>query len=222
VARSLDGVAIGSNFQTQLVENALNGSRLRLRLTRLLAISILLTFVVASSYWSDGHPVIEKTLFLVGLSLAGFGAAGRAWATSYISGQKLKQLVVTGPYSLCRNPLYFFSLILGIGFGFCSKTFTMPLLIAVVMLILYYFQIKGEELKLRNLFGSEYESYVATVPRFFPSYNHYAEPEEICISPRLLKNGLFGIAFLLILIGVFELLEGLHHAGLFPVLIRIY
>jgi protein-S-isoprenylcysteine O-methyltransferase Ste14 len=204
------------------VENTLNGSRLRLRLTRLLAIGILLVFGVASSHWSPGHPVVEKSLFLAGLALAGFGAAGRAWATSYISGNKLKQLVATGPYSLCRNPLYFFSWILGIGFGFCSKTLTMPLLIAVALLLLYYFQIQGEERNLRRLFGSEYETYLATVPRFFPSYRHYVEPDEINISPRLLKNGLFGIAFLLILIGVFELLEGLHHAGILPVLFRIY
>jgi protein-S-isoprenylcysteine O-methyltransferase Ste14 len=217
-----NGISTRFNFRARLVEHALNGSRLRLRLTRLLAVFILLTFGVASSYWSDGYPVVEKALFLIGLSLAGFGAAGRAWATSYISGQKLKQLVVTGPYSLCRNPLYFFSLILGVGFGFCSKTFSMPLLIAVVLLILYHYQIKGEEQNLRNQFGREYELYLATVPRFFPSFRHYVEPDEICISPRLLKNGLFGIAFLLILIGVFELLEGLHHAGLLPVLVRIY
>jgi protein-S-isoprenylcysteine O-methyltransferase Ste14 len=222
VAHFSDGDALRASLSALLPENTLNGSRLRLRLTRLLAIFILLTFGVASSYWSNGHPVIEKALFLIGLSLAGFGAAGRAWATSYISGQKLKQLVATGPYSLCRNPLYFFSWILGIGFGFCSKTFSMPLLIAVALLILYYFQIKGEERNLRTLFGSEYESYLAKVPRFFPSFRNYVEPDEICISPRLLKNGLFGIAFLLILIGVFELLEGLHHAELLPVLFQIY
>lgn len=187
-----------------------------------MAICILVVLGAGASFWSTGHPVVEKSLFLVGLTLAGFGAAGRAWATSYISGQKLKQLITTGPYSLCRNPLYFFSLVLGIGFGFCTKTFTMPLAISIALTVLYYFQIKGEEQSLLRLFGSEYESYLATVPRFFPSYRRYSEPEEICISPRLLKNGLFGIAFLLILIGVFELLEGLHQSGFLPVLFRIY
>jgi hypothetical protein len=154
--------------------------------------------------------------------MASFGAAGRAWATSYISGQKQKQLVRSGPYSLCRNPLYFFSMILGVGFGFCTETLTIPLLIAVVLAILYYFQIKREEKQLLALFGYDYDSYVATVPRFFPSFRHYSEPDEITISPRLLKNGLFGIAFLLILIGALELLEGLHQSGYLPVYYRIY
>lgn len=200
----------------------LNGSRLRLRLTRLLAICILLAFALGTGHWSNGHPVVERSLFLVGIAMAGFGAAGRAWATSYISGQKLKQLITTGPYSLCRNPLYFFSWILGVGFGFCTETFTMPLVIAIVLLILTYFQIRREEVRLLRIFGEPYMAYVRTVPRFFPSFHNYVEPEEITISPRLLKRGLFGIAFLLILIGVFDLLRGLHESGLLHSLFQIY
>jgi protein-S-isoprenylcysteine O-methyltransferase Ste14 len=193
-----------------------------LRLTRLLAISILLVFGVADSYWPVANPIVEKSLFITGIALAGFGAAGRAWATAYISGQKMKHLVTLGPYSLCRNPLYFFSLILGIGFGCCTKTFTMPLVIAIVLVILGQLQILREEQRLLLKFGQEYKAYLTNIPRFFPSFEHYSEPEEITISPRLLKRGLFGIAFLLILIGVLELLEGLHQAGVLPVFFRIY
>ena len=204
------------------MEATLKGSRLRLRLTRLLAICVFALFGGGAAYWAVTYPVVEKSLFITGIALAGFGAAGRAWATSYISGQKQKQLIRSGPYSLCRNPLYFFSMILGVGFGFCTETLTMPLLIAVVMGILSYFQIKREEAQLSTLFGYEYDAYVATVPRFFPSFRHYVEPEEITISPRLLKNGLFGIAFLLIIIGALELLEGLHQSGVLPVHYRIF
>lgn len=200
----------------------MQGSRLRLYLTRFMSICILVTFCVGVAHWSGIHPVMEKSLFIVGLGLASMGAAGRAWATSYISGQKLKQLVTTGPYSLCRNPLYFFSMLLGIGFGFCTETFTMPILIAVTLTFLYYFQIRNEERRLQRAFGPQFESYTAQVPRFFPSRRHFSEPEEITISPRLLKKGLFGIAFLLLLIGVLELLQGLHQAGALPTLFRIY
>lgn len=187
-----------------------------------MAVSIIAAFVGGAAYWGSGHPAIEKSLFVIGIAMAGVGAAGRAWATSYISGQKKKQLVRTGPYSMCRNPLYFFSMLMGIGFGFCTETFTMPLLIFVVMAVLHHFQIRREEVLLSALFGYDYDAYVATVPRYFPTYRHFVEPEEITISPRLLKNGLFGIAFLLILIGAFELLEGLHQSGILPVYYRIY
>jgi protein-S-isoprenylcysteine O-methyltransferase Ste14 len=182
----------------------------------------LTTFAAGAGYWAVAHPMVETSLFIVGVALAGFGAAGRAWATSYISGQKMKHLITTGPYSLCRNPLYFFSMVLGIGFGFCTETFTMPVVIATVLALLYYYQIKREERQLELQFNGQYKSYLETVPRFFPSYRHYSEPEEICISPRLLKKGLFGIAFLLILIGLLKLLEGLHESGVLPVLFRIY
>jgi protein-S-isoprenylcysteine O-methyltransferase Ste14 len=188
----------------------------------LFAICVLTTFGIGAAYWSGRHPITEKSLFIVGVALAGFGATGRAWATSYISGQKLKNLVTTGPYSLCRNPLYFFSLILGVGFGFCTETFTMPVLIALVLTGLYYFQIKNEERRLQKKFGVEYDRYLAEVPCFFPSRRHFSEPDEITICPRLMKKGLFGIAFLLVLIGVFQLLEGLHQVGILPVLFRIY
>lgn len=211
-----------AGFISNGLEDALNGSRLRLRLTRILALGVLATFCGGAAYWTADHPLVEKSLFIIGIAMAGVGAAGRAWATSYISGRKLRQLIQAGPYSLCRNPLYFFSMILGVGFGFCTETLIMPVAIAVVLAVLYHFQIKREEAQLSALFGYEYDAYVATVPRFFPSHHHFFEPEEITISPRLLKKGLFGIAFLLILIGLLELLNGLHQSGVLPVLYRIY
>ncbi len=200
----------------------MRGSRLRLYLTRLMAVCVLFTFAVGAAYWTGTHPVMEKSLFILGLGIASIGAAGRAWATSYISGQKLTRLVKAGPYSMCRNPLYFFSMLLGIGFGFCTETFTMPIVVTVVLTCLYYFQIRNEERRLHLAFGAEYESYVAQVPRFFPSSRSFYEPDEITISPKLMKKGLFGIAFLLLLIGVFELLQGLHQIEMLPTLFRIY
>ena len=73
----------------------------------------------------------------------------------------------------------------------------MPVVIAIVLLILNYFQIQREERRLIDRFGADYATYLRSVPRFFPSFQNYTEPEEITISPRLLKRGLFGIAFLL-------------------------
>jgi hypothetical protein len=175
-----------------------------------------------AAFWAGRHPIVEKSLFISGIGLASIGAAGRAWATSYISGLKRKQLVTGGPYSICRNPLYFFSMLLAVGFGFCTETLTIPLLLGSALALLYHFQINREEQQLSVLFGYEFDSYVASVPRFIPSYHQYAEPEFITIAPRLLKNGLFGIAFMLILIGALELLEGLHQAGVLPVLYQIY
>ena len=200
----------------------MNSSQLRLRLTRLFAIGVLVTFASGATYWANANPVTEKTLLIIGLTLAGFGASGRAWAISHIAGKKRKQLVRTGPYSLCRNPLYFFNTVLGIGLGFCTATLTIPLLIAAVLMVVHHFQIRGEEEMLHNRFGYDFEAYAASVPRFFPSFRNYQEPDEILVSPRLLRQGLFGIGFLLILIGVLELFEGMHQSGILPTHFRIY
>jgi protein-S-isoprenylcysteine O-methyltransferase Ste14 len=219
---NLSGTVSTEFWPNNVFEAAMQSSRLRLRLTRIMAICVIAVYCVSQPYWTVGHPVVEEWLFLTGIAMASFGAAGRAWAVCYISGQKMKQLVTTGPYSLCRNPLYFFSLILGVGFGFCTKTLTGPIVILATLSILYYFQIRREEHRLSALFGADFDDYLKRVPRFFPSFRSYTEPDEITISPRRLKNGLFGIAFLLMLIGALELIRGLHEAGLLPSLFRIY
>jgi protein-S-isoprenylcysteine O-methyltransferase Ste14 len=43
--------------------------------------------------------------------LAAMIASHRLWCSLYISGYKNSQLITSGPYSLCRNPLYFFSFV---------------------------------------------------------------------------------------------------------------
>jgi hypothetical protein len=113
-------------------------------------------------------------------------------------------------------------MVLGIGLGFCTETLSVPLLVGIVLALLYFFQIQREEELLLQRFGREYEAYRAVVPCFIPAYQNYVEAEQIQISPRLLKKGLFGTAFLLILIGAIELLKALHVSGLLPVLFHVY
>jgi len=197
-------------------------SKVRLQLTRLMAVCVFVVFASGVPFWTRGFPIVHMSLFTFGMVLASFGATGRAWATAYISGHKLKRLIRTGPYSLCRNPLYFFSLILAVGFGFCTGTITGPILILVTMTVLYYFQIRREERRLSEVFGEEYQSYVNTTPRFIPSFRNYSEPETVCVDPKPLMKGLFGIAFLLLLIAGLQLLEALHKADLLPTYFLIY
>ena len=41
--------------------------------------------------------------------------AGRTWCSLYIGGHKERQLIVSGPYSITRNPLYAFSILGTVG-----------------------------------------------------------------------------------------------------------
>jgi hypothetical protein len=113
-------------------------------------------------------------------------------------------------------------MVLAVGFGFCTETLTIPILIFVAMALLYNFQIRREERRLTEVFGNEYQAYVETTPRFIPSLRNYSEPERIHISPKPLMKGLFGIAFLLALIALLQFLDALHRCNLLPTFFHIY
>ena len=197
-------------------------SRVRLNVTRVLGVLFFFTLCVSISHWAS-HPLFEKSLFFVGLTLASLGAFGRVWALSHIAGNKSEQLITTGPYSLCRNPLYFSSLLLALGIGFCTETFTAAILLGILVTFVSLSGVRREESRLLKWFGADYEAYCARVPRFVPrSLRGYSEPETITISSRFMRRGVFEIAPLFTLIGSFELLEALHQTHVLPVWFVIY
>ena len=197
-------------------------TRAKLLLTIALTVMVLAMLASGTTIWHHQHLMFEESLFFVGIALAGFGAAGRAWATSFISGNDSGQLVTTGPYSLCRHPLYLFSWMVGVGVGLCTETVTPPIVVGIVLFFLYRVQMKREESQLSRSFGAAYESYAATTPRFFPSFRSYSEPDFIRVSPKAMKRAFLGTGFILLLIGVIELLEASHQSGLLPALFQLY
>jgi protein-S-isoprenylcysteine O-methyltransferase Ste14 len=80
-----------------------------------LVIGIFLFAVTNSRYPSGGtvHEMIEWA----GIVFIVICILGRTWTSLYIGGRKIEQLVMIGPYSITRNPLYFFSVIGAAGFG---------------------------------------------------------------------------------------------------------
>lgn len=185
----------------------------RLRVSRLFGLSILLLLVFGSSYWCSS-PLVEQTLFMAGLLLAVIGYCGRVWCHCYITGRKKRVLVTTGPYSICRHPLYFFSLVGGIGLGLCTETLIAAILFAIAFTLYYPHVIRGEEAFMSRNF-SDYESYQTRVPLFFPRWSSLTEGEFMMNGVQLRREIIAGSGFLLS-IGVFEFLEGLHKVRLLP------
>jgi protein-S-isoprenylcysteine O-methyltransferase Ste14 len=97
------------------------------------------------------------------------GAAFRWWATLYIGGRKHRELVTTGPYSICRNPLYFGTMLLTLSVALFlhSIIFTVGIVVATI----FYLQVTVpyEEAQLGRLYGDPFTDYCARVPRFLPN-----------------------------------------------------
>ena len=121
------------------------------------------------------------------------GAMFRWWATLFVGGRKDQELIVDGPYSICRNPLYLgtFLLTLSIAFFIHSLMFAIGLLIATPLYL--WVTVPWEEARLRETFGRTYEEYCARVPKFVPSLAHFQSPPTIPVSSRGLM-GEFRIA----------------------------
>lgn len=193
-------------------------TRTRLVLSRLFGLSILVLLAFGSSYWSSS-PLLDPVIFLLGVFLAVAGFCGRLWCLSYIAGRKKRVLVTEGPYSLCRHPLYFFSLVGGIGLGLCTETFTAALLFALAFAMYYPQAIRGEETFLSDNF-SEYEEYKKRVPLFFPRWSNFVEGEGT-VSVCAFRREIVAAGGFLLFIGVFHLVNSLHDAEILPTLFLI-
>lgn len=193
-------------------------TRTRLVLSRLFGLSILALLAFGSSYWSP-YPMFDQMLFVAGFVLSIVGFCGRLWCLSYIAGRKKRVLVMEGPYSLCRHPLYFFSFVGGIGLGLCTETISAALLFALAFAVYYPQAIRGEETFLSDNFPG-YEEYRKRVPLFFPRWSNFVEGEGT-VSVCAFRREIVAAGGFLLLIGLFEMVEALHHTEILPTLFLV-
>lgn len=107
-----------------------------------------------------------RTALLAGACVSLLGLAVRAWAAGHI--RKNTQLATSGPYAFTRNPLYFGSFLLGLGFTIASGQVVLALLFAALFLGIYFPVMRVEAATMAELFGKEFGVYKSSVPLFFP------------------------------------------------------
>ncbi len=119
-------------------------------------------------------------LTILGLVLVGVMAFGRAYCMTYIAERKSRQLVTFGPYSMCRNPLYFFSVLGGAGVGLLLQSIILAMVGAVGVYIIFMWVIGHEERALSAHFGAEYDEFRAQTPfRILPNPFLYRRGEMV-------------------------------------------
>ena len=131
-------------------------------------------FLFAAVFLVFARP--EPMTLSVGALVGLFGLAIRAWASGHI--RKNQKLAVAGPYAFTRNPLYFGSFFLGIGFTVASGVWWLGLIFAVLFLGIYLPVMRVAAEELTEIFGEEYSEYAGNVPLFFPRPTSYRATAE--------------------------------------------
>ena len=104
----------------------------------------------------------------VGVALVVLGEVVRFWSAGYIS--KDDVIATGGPYAHVRNPLYFGSLLLAVGYGLISGLGLLGVGFTVALFLVFHLAaILYEEKFLTQKFGEPYLDYVKRVPRLLPS-----------------------------------------------------
>ena len=157
--------------------------------------------------------VLHELLETTGLACIAAAVFGRLWSILYIGGRKNRVLVVDGPYSVTRNPLYFFSLtgLVGIGLIFGSLLLTLALLTAGGLLFGYTALREADYL--RSRFGPAYEGYEARTPFFLPDPRLYRSAEEVTFSAAALGRSFRDCLPLLAIYPVNAFMEELSATG---------
>jgi protein-S-isoprenylcysteine O-methyltransferase Ste14 len=196
--------------------------RLRTRLSRVAGFVVFGCFAVCGSKWDLACAGVEEIMVFVGLSLVSIAACGRLWCMLYMAGNKTRKLVTEGPYSLCRNPLYLFSLLGAIGMGLGSSTFTVPLVFIAAFSLYYPFTVKSEEARLLLIHGEDYRSYCSKTPRYIPSLKNFQEPEQYTLDPRVFRKHVGNAILWVFLFGFWEIFEFLRLEKWIPTLFNLW
>ena len=173
---------------------------------------------VGTAWKETGHELIEVT----GASLIGAAILGRLWCTLYIGGRKSDSVVRSGPYSIMRNPLYFFSAVGAAGVGAQSGSLTVAVAFGLLCMLAFLVVIRREEQFLAGHFGAVYQDYLKSVPRFFPNFRLFQDEDALTVIPKRIYVTLMdGLVFFAAL-PAFEAVEYFQDTGAVPVLLRLY
>ena len=129
--------------------------------------------VVLDLIWPSSLPIGDMK-YAAGLVTFGLGVALLAWSlllfrragTNVETRKPTHALVISGPYSISRNPIYIALSLIHLGIGVLSDSLWVVGLIVPALLTIRYGVIAREERYLDAKFGDDYRRYKASVRRW--------------------------------------------------------
>jgi protein-S-isoprenylcysteine O-methyltransferase Ste14 len=123
-----------------------------------------LGFAVTALYLWLANPI--PISLIIGAVFITSGLLIRAVASGHV--KKNERLAMTGPYAYTRNPLYFGSFVMALGFVFAARSWWIVAILFVMLVAIYLPVIRAEEAYLAQHFP-EFEEYARRVPRLLPT-----------------------------------------------------
>ena len=174
-------------------------------------ISVVITIFLHKWLFPEWKRQLFNELFnLLGVVLVLFGFLFRVCARGHKEEKSSqgRSLVNDGPYALVRNPMYFGTLLIGIGAIAILFQFWTIFLFLAVFLLIYIPQVRKEEALLAVMFKDEYREYSKAVPGYFPRIRSLLNlRKHLDLKLSWVKKELSSFIFTLLIILVIEIWE---------------
>lgn len=194
--------------------------RSRVFVSRLFGVVVLGLILFTAGSFKSGS-LLDVSLELLGYLLLTVAAFGRLWSLMYISGNKGRELIRTGPYSMMRHPLYFFSFVGFLGIALVSKNLLVFAVVVVFYAAYYPWAVMGEEKKLIGLFGQAYADYQALVPAVLPRLSLYRAESHYNVNMAKVVRRVGDATWFVWVFVVLQGIQALQHWGVLPVICRV-
>lgn len=192
--------------------------KLRINVLRLGALVFVPLLFLTRPYVAEEGLAFE-IMEIFGLFLIVTCVLGRFWAILYIGMHKNRGVVADGPYSMTRNPLYFFSTLGSFGIGLLFGKLLLALLLAALVFLVLYRTARHEQAFLEATFGREYSDYAARVPVFLPDPRIFRTERMLLISTDAIRRNLLDAFVFLSAIPLAELADALYRQFSLPLLL---
>jgi len=121
-----------------------------------------------------------------GFLLVTLACLGRIWTSVFIAGHKDVDLVTSGPYALCRHPLYACSILGALGLGLTTRSLLLTGIVVALIAALVVYAAACEEQFLADSFPDQFAAYVLATPnKWWPRSRDAALPPNLAVQPAV-------------------------------------